>query len=159
MEAAYKLTEDNDGWALIMDYLVANYKPGELIPHALLWQKFLLKKPDIKDFSTTQDYENTADAIQFAYMSLVEKMREDILETYHLYLANERGKGYRFLLPWEQVAFAFSEMIRTIKKALKEGFKIATNRRITAISQEQQAKDSDMLASMGMIRRLFSGLK
>lgn len=81
-----------------------------------------------------------------------------MLSDYKMFIKNIRGDGYSIIQPKEQVQYAYDCLTADIKKALKEATAIMGNVRKYS-DFEQQAKDSDIRAKIGMMKQMFQGIK
>lgn len=151
--------KNEDTWQQLVTWVVSNFRPGELIAHSLLKEKFMLASPEKDEYETTQDLKEALNIVQFEYMTLIDKMRWDILKEHKFYMNSVRGEGYTFLMPCDQVKYAYETTIRDIKKTIQDGALIATNRRFDNTTQEGVTKDNDLIAKMGMMKQLFTGIK
>lgn len=149
---------DSDGWNSLLSEIAANYADGSLIKHEWLKEKFGLKKIILGDYDSVEDFIKAIDTQQFCYMSLVDRLRWQLLSDYKMFIKNIRGDGYTIIQPKEQVQYAYDCLTADIKKALKEATAIISNvRRFNDF--EQQAKDADTRSRIGMMKQMFSGIK
>ena len=148
----------SDGWNSLLSEIAANYADGSLIKHEWLKEKFGLKKIILGDYESVEDFIKAIDTQQFCYMSLVDRLRWQLLSDYKMFIKNIRGDGYTIIQPKEQVQYAYDCLTADIKKALKEATAIMGNVRKYS-DFEQQAKDSDIRAKIGMMKQMFSGIK
>ena len=91
-------------------------------------------------------------------MNLVDRLRWQLLEDFKMFIKNIRGDGYIILQPKEQVQYAFDSLISDFNKSLKEATAIMGNVRKYS-DFEQQAKDSDIRAKIGMMKQMFQGIR
>ena len=148
----------SDGWNSLLSEIAANYADGSLIKHEWLKEKFGLKKIILGDYESVEDFIKAIDTQQFCYMSLVDRLRWQLLEDFKMFIKNIRGDGYIILQPKEQVQYAFDSLISDFNKSLKEATAIMGNVRKYS-DFEQQAKDSDIRAKIGMMKQMFQGIK
>ena len=116
-----------------------------------------LREPSINDYSLTREYIEAYQQYQFAYMSIVEKLRTILLKEYKMYLKNNRGNGYMILRPDEQVRFGYDRLQDKISSALKEANEIMTY--VQPVSMEQQAKDNDLRSKAALLKQILKGVK
>lgn len=148
----------SDGWNALLSEIAANYADGSLIKHGWLRGKFGIKPLNIDDFETVEDFLKSLDMQQFLYMSLVDRLRWQMLDDYKMFIRNVRGLGYAIIQPKEQVQYAYDRLTSDIKKAFREATAIMVNvRRYTDF--EQQAKDADARAKIGLMKTMFSGIR
>ena len=148
----------SDGWNSLLSEIAANYADGSLIKHEWLKEKFGLKKIILGDYESVEDFIKAIDTQQFCYMSLVDRLRWQLLSDYKMFIKNIRGDGYTIIQPKEQVQYAYDCLTADIKKALKEATAIMGNVRKYS-DFEQQAKDSDIRAKIGMMKQMFQGIR
>jgi hypothetical protein len=146
-------------WEKLIDKLSEKFEPGELISHDYLKRVLFIDNPKFEDFETQSEFVEALNLVQFEYMSLVDKLRWDILDRHKLYLRNIRGDGYVFLIPAEQTEFAKAQTMDTIRKELKRGFLILQNIRFAALSQDQKRMNADEMAKLGQLSQLLKVLK
>jgi hypothetical protein len=139
----------------IIEKLIADFSPGELITHSLLKQLFNISDPEINKFDNTSAFVFELQNIQFAYMSMIDKLRDDLLKNERYYLKNVRGDGYTLLPPKDQVSYAYDQGLGDIKKAIKQAKSIMMNIRYEDIPQEQLAKDNELLNKMSNFAQMF----
>lgn len=152
------MTENKDELlsGLIEDIL-ANHSDGSLISHEWLRKRSGIEIPIISEYSDTKEFLEVFQASQFAYMSLVDSIRWELLEKENMYLKNERGDGYVILNPNDQVQFGYDRFQDKLHKLIKETNLIMTNTR--AVSREQQAKDNDLRAKYSMMKMMLENIK
>ena len=147
----------SDAWVSLLGEIAANYSDGTLIPHEWLRQKFGLKELSLEDFDTTEDFIEGLKRQQFTYMSMVDKLRWQLLEDEKMYIRNIVGDGYQILQPKEQTKYGYNEFIRMIKKAIRESDMIMNN--VRSVPPEQQYKDNDLRAKCSIMKQMFNAVK
>ena len=83
----------------IVDKIVSAFSDGKEITHEYLKSLVGLREPSINVYTLTREYIEAYQQYQFAYMSIVEKLRTILLKEYKMYLKNNRGNGYMILRP------------------------------------------------------------
>lgn len=146
-----------DAWENFKAELAANFKPGELISHEYLKEKFKFKKITFIECADTLDFVKSIEMQQFAYMTLIDSLRWELLKEYQLFLRNIRGEGYSFLPPTDQVRFAYDQAMTAIRKEINEANLIMNN--VLSVDAEQQKADNDARARFAMLKQLLKGLK
>lgn len=141
----------------IIEKIIAAFSPGDLITHSFLREQFNIVDPAIEDFKTTDEFVAELQNIQFNYMTMVDKLRFDLLTTQRYYLKNVRGDGYTLLPPKEQVTFAYDQALTDIKKSIKQAKNIMSNMRFEEVSPEQAAKDVQLFTKMDKFAQMFAG--
>ena len=146
-------------WKRLMADIVQKFEPGELISHEYLKRCFLIEEPDFEDFETQTEFIEAVQLLQFEYMSLIEKLREDILEEYKFYMKNVRGDGYSFLLPSEQTEYAKERTMAGIRKEMKRGIMIMMNVSFSSLSADKRRQNADEMAKLGQLQHLLKAFK
>lgn len=154
---AYKFDEEQ--WKKLIEELVMKFEQGALIPHALLRKMFGIENPDFDDFEDQEDFIEALQMLQFEYMTLVEKLREDILKTHNLYMKNLRGDGYTFLPTEEQTEYAKNRTMEGIRKEMYRGMMIMRHVRFDALNAEQKRINADEMAKLGQLQHLLKVYK
>ena len=146
-----------DGWAKFLGELAAIYGEGNLIPHDWLKEQFGLKKLELSDFETVDDFVEALNRQQFAYMQVVDSVRWELLKQEKMYMRSVRGEGYEIVRPNDQVQYGYDSFIEDIKKAIREANMIMSN--VLQVDLSQQAKDNDLRAKFGIMRQMLSSIK
>lgn len=147
----------SDGWVNLLGEIAARFGDGSLIKHEWLKDKFGLKKLMLKDYATVDEFLDAIDIQQFAYMSLVDKLRWQLLENFKMYLRNIRGDGYVILPPQDQTQFGYDQFVDDVKKAIRVAGLIMNN--VQPVDVSQQAKDNDLRAKFGILKQMLGGIK
>lgn len=147
----------SDAWVSLLAEIAANYSDGTLIPHEWLRCKFGLKPLKLEDFDTVDDFIEGLKRQQFTYMSMVDKLRWQLLEDEKMYIKNILGDGYAVIQPKEQTKYGYDEFIRSVKKAIRESDLIMNN--VRSVPSEQQYKDNDLRAKCSILKQMFNGIK
>ena len=147
----------SDAWVSLLSEIADNYSDGTMIPHEWLRKKFGLKELALEDFDTTEDFIEGLKRQQFTYMSMVDKLRWQLLEEEKMYIKNIIGDGYQILQPREQTRHGYDEFIHTIKKAIRESEMIMNN--VRSVPPEQQAFDNDLRAKCSILKQMFNGIR
>lgn len=137
--------------------IASNYSDGALIPHQWLKDKLGLKKLDLNDFESPEEFIKGHEVQQFAYMSFIDNIRWQLLEKENIYLRNIRGDGYVILNPKDQTKFGYDRFINEMKKLTKECDMIMN--RVKNVPEEQRSKDNDMRAKFSIMRTMLSTIK
>lgn len=145
------------GWYGLITEIAAKHSDGTLISHEWLKQKFGIEETKLEEFDSVDEFLEAIKIRQFAYMSLVDKLRWQLLEKEKMYIRNIVGKGYQIINPKDQTVFGYDEMVRLIKKAVWQADAIINN--VRPVPSEQQSKDNDLRAKFGLLKGLMSGIK
>lgn len=147
----------SDGWCSLLSEISAKFGDGNLIKHEWLKEKFGLKKLSLKDFETVDDFLKAIEIQQFSYMSLVDKLRWELLKEYKMYIRNIRGDGYEILRPEDQTQYGYDSFVDDIKKAIRVAGLIMNN--VQSVDLAQQAKDNDLRARFGVMKQMLGSIK
>lgn len=147
----------SQAWTSLLDEIQNKFNPGDLIPHEWLKHKFTLEKLRYEDFEGTDDFVQAIQMQQFAYMTLIDSLRWQLLEERSAYLKNIRGDGYTVLPPPEQTKYGYDEFMKTVKSAIKQADLIMNN--VLSVPIEQQAKDNDLRARCSMLKQMLLSVK
>lgn len=150
---------DDHVWQRIMADIVEDYAAGDIIAHGQLKKIFLITEPEFEDFEDQEGFIDAVNLLQFEYMTLVEKLRLDILKKYKLYLRNIRGDGYTFLKADEQTDYAKDNALDGVRKELRRGILIMQNIRHDQLSADQRRKNSDEMAKLGQLQHMMKVFK
>ena len=147
----------SDGWMSLMAEIADVYGDGSMIKHEWLKEKFGLKELLLEDYENVKDFLKAIEIQQFAYMSLVDKLRWDLLKEFKVFLRNQRGEGYYILRPSDQCQYGYDSFIDDVKKAIRVANLIMTN--VQPVDMTQQAKDNDLRAKFGVMRQMLGSIK
>lgn len=148
---------NSEAWISLLDEIINKFEAGTLIAHDWLRHKFTLEKLHYEDFESTEDFVKAIQMQQFAYMTLVDTLRWQLLEERNVYLKNIRGDGYTLLPAKEQVKYGYDEFLKTVKTAIKQADLIMNN--VLPVPLEQQAKDNDLRARCSMLKQMLLSVK
>lgn len=145
------MSEQN--WDYIAETVLEN-NVGDLITHSFLKDLFSLQMPLISNFTNQFDFLEHLRDYDFAYMSLVDKLRTDLLKNHNVYLKNIRGDGYILMPSQEQTDFAMKYINNGIKKAINEGLNILQHTKLDSLTQEQRQKNADSIARASLLKQI-----
>lgn len=146
-----------EGWADFLKRLAEEYGNGKLISHDWLKEQFGLKKCNLKDFDSVEDFVKALEVQQFAYMQIVDAVRWELLKQEKMYIRNVRGDGYEIIRPEDQVQYGYDGFISDIKKAIREAGLIMNN--VCQVDLTQQSKDNDLRAKFGMMKQMLNSIR
>lgn len=147
----------SEAWTSLFEEIRDNFGDGTLIPHKWLKSKFFFEKLNKDDFQNTDEFVEAIQMQQFAYLTLIDTLRWQLLEEEKMYLKNVRGDGYVILKAEEQVQYGYDSFINDFKKATKEANLIMTN--VRNVNSEQQFKDNDLRAKMALLNQMIKSIK
>ena len=148
---------NSEAWISLMGEISDNYSDGTLIEHEWLKDKFGLKQLRLEDFETVDDFVKGLQYQQFAYMTLVDTLRWQLLEQEKMYIKNIRGDGYEVVNAKDQTKYGYDEFLSTVKKAIKEADLIMNN--VRPVPYENQYKDNDLRAKCSMLKQMLLNIK
>lgn len=149
---------NSDVWTNLLAEIATKFADGTLIKHEWLKQKFGLKPLLFADYN--DDIEEYVEALkmqQYAYMDLIDELRQQLLEQEKYYIRNIRGEGYMIVPPSEQVEYGYDEFRKDIRKAINWCSAVMSNTRFTGGAQA--AKDRDLKAKFDSIRQHLQSIK
>lgn len=144
-----------DMWIAAIEHILSRYKDGELISHEQLQIILHYKKPEFT--GDIAEYEQALQDAQFVWLSLVDRLKNELLDTYNVSLKNIRGEGYQIIPPKEQTQYATETGIRTIKKELSWMERTITNIRSEALNDTERRENTDAKARLSQLRQMFDG--
>lgn len=147
----------SEAWNSLLNEVLDKFNPGDLISHKWLKHKFALKKLCYEDYEGTEEFVYAIQMQQFAYMTLIDSLRWQLLEEQSVFFKNIRGDGYILLPAKEQVQFGYDEFVKTVKDAVKRADLIMNN--VQPVPAEQQAKDNDLRARCSMLKQMLLSIK
>lgn len=141
-------------WLSILEMILEN-NCGDLITHSFLKDLFGLKIPIFENFDSQVEFMEHLKDYEFAYLSMIDKLRTDLLKNYNVYLRNIRGDGYILLPAQEQTDFALKYINSGIKKAISEGLNILQHTKLDGLTQEERQKNSDSIARASLLKQMI----
>lgn len=148
---------DEEVWADLLDEIAADYSHGEIITHAMLKKRFGLALPDKDEYVDSAEFIEALQCHQFAYMTLVDKLRWQLLADKKYYMRNIRGEGYQVIQPREQVKFGFDSFIENVREAIRKAHLIMNNVRM--VPSEQRSKDNELRAKCNIIKQMLLNIR
>lgn len=146
-------------WQDLMLILVERYKPGELITHDYLKKLFMLENPVFADYNSQDEFVEALNLVQFEYMTVIDKLRWDMLKYHKCYLRNVRGDGYVFIPSKEQTDFAKKQTMEAVKKEMKRGIMILKNVNTNGLDMDDRRRNSDELAKLSQLDHMIKIMK
>lgn len=146
-----------DGWVKFLGTLAAEYGDGKLISHDWLKEQFGLKKCSLEDYESVDEFVKALEVQQFAYMSIVDSVRWELLKQERMFIRSVRGEGYAVVKAEDQVQYGYDEFVSEIKKSIREAGLIMNN--VLPVDLSQQAKDNDLRAKFGIMKQMLSSIK
>lgn len=156
-EKKEKLGFTPDGWEKFIGELAVRFGDGRLISHEWLKEQFGLKELNLEEFASLEEFLKARDNQQFAYMTIVDAVRWELLEQEKMYIASVRGDGYKVIHPADQTRFGYEQFMNDIKKAVKEAGAIMNS--VLPVDVRRQAEDNDLRAKFGMMKQLLENIK
>ena len=148
---------NSDAWVSLLGEIAGNFSDGKLIPHDWLKRRFGLGDLKVDDFDTVDDFIKGLQMQQFAYMTLIDTLRWQLLENEKMYIRNIRGDGYTIVNATDQTQYGYDSFIRDVKQAIKEADMIMNN--VRNVPSERQAKDNDLRAKCSILKQLLQNIK
>jgi len=157
MEEKSIIQINSDGWSALLSEIASSYSDGTVIPHEWLKERFGFKELRLEDYESVSDFLQARDEQQFSYMTLVVQLHKHLLEDYKMCTRNIRGDGYQIIKSEEQAQYGFDNLLSDVRKAFREAELIVNN--VMPVDMEQQAKDNDIRAKIGMMKQMFAGIR
>lgn len=144
-------------FSILEDEIISLFDNGKLITHEWLKEKFGFSALNWEEYKDIQKLFQAKDKQQFLYMSMVDKLRWDMLKNKKCYIKNVRGDGYVIVPREEQAEFAFSQTMKEIKESLRKGTLIMGN--IRPLPMFAVAAYNDAKSRFETIKKVLSALK
>lgn len=132
----------------VADFLVAEFKAGDLLPHTWLEAHFNMGRLDDDATLTGQEYRER----QFMWLSNVEAFKVELLERHQIYLASVFGQGYRWVPPHEQTSVTVDKFRREAQRIYRQAAGGLTHIRLEELTDEQRKLNYDATAKLSMLR-------
>lgn len=146
-----------EGWEQFLKNIAERFGDGGIISHDWLKEQFGLKELRLSEYETVEEFLKARDNQQFAYITIVDAVRWELLEQESMYLANVRGDGYRILRPYEQTSFAWDQLWNDLRKEFKAAEMIMTY--VQTVDLWQQSKDNDIRAKFSLMKQMLDNTK
>lgn len=147
----------SESWENFKIEILEKFAHGEIIAHEWLRDRFSFKELDITNFANTPDFVRALDLQRFAYMSLVDTLRWELLDEGKVFFKNIRGDGYTLMPPKDQVNYAYDKAVESFKKEIREADLIMSN--VLHVDFEQQSLDNNLKARFSMLKQMLTSLK
>jgi hypothetical protein len=92
------------------------------------------------------------DSFDFAFMSFVERLKDELLLVHDRELLNVRGIGYRVQGAAEQIETASDGLAKGLRKLFRDTKQSYTHVRVDELSQAERKRRTDEQAKLGSIR-------
>lgn len=132
----------------VKDFLLSDFKCGDIIPHAWLESHFGMAPLDDSKPMLPADW----NARQFVWMGSMEAFRADLLETHQVFLSNVFGQGYRVVPPREQTSVAQDKFEREAKKSYRSAATILKCVKVSELTEPERKENIDAIAKLAMLR-------
>ena len=129
--------------------LAQGLTPGQLITHEQLRQELGITIPAQ---GTQEQYKK----LQIKYMQQVSDLRDHLLTMHRIALCSVQGLGYEVLPPNEQTPYAIQQGSKQIEKAINKSLKLMVFVDHTALSSDEQRKNSDALARAATLKSIIA---
>lgn len=132
----------------VKDFLAAEFKEGEIVPHAWLEQHFGMAKLDEDKPLLPVDWS----ARQFDWLRNIESFRAELLEQHQIFLSSVYGQGYRVVPPREQSAIAQERFERDAKRSYRKAAITLKHVRLSELTESERKENLDAIARIAMLR-------
>ena len=137
--------------------ILSTFKDGQLISHEWMKSKFGIIPLCWDDYKDVQKLFQAKDKQQFDYMTLVDKLRWDMLKRTKCYLKNIYGDGYVIVPKEEQAEYGFTQTMKEIKESLRKGALIIGN--VRPLPMFAVSSYNDIKSRFSTIKSVLSALK
>lgn len=126
-------------------FLAAGFAAGQTIDHSWFFNAFDIEEPgDNTPFAE-------AEKAKLAYLGAIEKLKYELLEAHQIGLASVPGRGYRWVPPAEQTAWAEKEFMADLRNQMGKAATRMTGVNLAELSAEQRADNADALARLSFL--------
>lgn len=139
----------------VQDFLAAEFKPGDIVPHSWLEDHFGIPPVRDEDTMTGRAYRER----QFKWLTCVEAFKSELLEEHQVCLASVFGEGYRVTPPGEQTALATDSFEGEAKKAFRKAALRLKHIRTEELTAAQRRENMDAVARLSMLRGMLKAIE
>lgn len=144
-------------WKNAVERIVGGeFAHGDMITHDAMDELLELRKPSGR--VSADEYK----AYELSRLSSVEALRSALLKDHMMDLQNERGKGFRILMPHEQTNAAMTDGEAAIRKAIRTKKARLVHVNHSALTAEQRKENTDAIirtaAQVQALRQIKRGL-
>ncbi|WP_296271759.1 hypothetical protein [Pseudomonas sp. UBA6323] len=129
-------------WRQAAKDIAEGFKYGDIITLDWLASSFHLIEPE--SIAQFKEY-------QFAFLSNMDAMRQELLEQHQLALRNVRGAGYELVDPNNQVDYAWQTAFARVNRELRKLASHVTHIRHAELSDEKRREHADAQAKMSSV--------
>lgn len=147
---------DSPEWEAIL-CVFQDSSEGHVFSHDELKKLLGIPKPDPKDFSDSLAFHKAMQRHHFDYWTMIDQLRNDLLERKKLYIVSSYGEGYSVAPASDQVPLAYDKAVNEIERALSSFDTISSN--VRSVSPEIQARDNDLRARMSQVKLITTNLR
>ena len=149
--------DTKNGFEGLEEEILSTFKDGQLISHEWMKSKFGITPLCWDDYKDVQKLFQAKDKQQFDYMTLVDKLRWDMLKRTKCYLKNIYGDGYVIVPKEEQAEYGFTQTMKEIKESLRKGALIIGN--VRPLPMFAVSSYNDIKSRFSTIKSVLSALK
>lgn len=137
-------------WRQAVQDFLAEFKPGDLVPHAWLEDHFGMPsmtdsaKMTAKDFTTRQ----------FEWLGSIEAFKSELLSDHSVLLWAVRGEGYRWVPAHEQTKIAMNTLAKEARKVFYSAGQRLQHLRLDALNDDQRREHTDSVAKLASLRTM-----
>ena len=146
-------------WQAKLTAITQNYREGDIISHQKLNEIFGIEEPEFSDFENAIQYKEALQSYQLVRMTLIERLKHDLLVGRQCYLDNVFGEGYRIVPAKDQAATAYKKATRNIHSEFEDGRLAMDNIRQTALNAEEKRRTNDIVSKFALLQTLFENNK
>lgn len=134
-------------WKQAVQNFLKEFSYGDLVPLEWLESSFGIPNLSESQRMTPDEYRNR----QFEWLASIEAFKDCLLKDHQVCLQSVRGKGYRWIPPHEQTAFAVREFERDAGRVFRKTGNMMRNLRHTELTEEQRRANMDATAKLAAL--------
>lgn len=139
----------------VKDFLSADFKEGDVVPHAWLESHFGMAALDESAPMLPADW----NARQFTWLRNMEAFRAELLEQHQIFLSSVHGEGYRLVPPHEQTEIAEDKFQREANKSFRRAALTMRHVRLDALTDAGRRANTDAIAKLSQLRGMQKALE
>lgn len=139
----------------VRDFLAADFKDGDVVPHAWLESRFGMPPLNEDEPLLPAVWQER----QFRWLAMIESFRTELLEEHNIHLSNVYGQGYRVVPAREQTAIAEEKFQRETRRSFRKTALILKHVRIEQLSDSERRENMDAIAKLSKLRGMQKALE
>lgn len=139
----------------VQDFLAAGFKPGDVVKHAWLEQRFGIDALAENVALTSAAFKDR----QFRWLQCVEAFKAELLEGHQIYLQSVHGEGFRWVPPHEQTSAAVERFEREAKHAYRKVGMRLTHLRAAELTDAQRRENMDAIGRISLLEGMQKAIE